>query len=86
MYVHIWSATLNVVSSPDLIRHVYRLQYNPSFPTLDTESDPRWGWFWVWDRDYTKCAHTVLNHDIVPVVGVVFVEGDMEEANVPKQQ
>ena len=23
---------------------------DPSFPR-DTESDPRWGWFWVWDRD-----------------------------------
>ena len=34
----------------------------------------------------TKCAHTISNHVIVPVVGVVFVEGDMEEANVPKQQ
>ena len=43
-----------LVSSPDLIRRVYRIQYNPnpSFPARDTESDPRWGWFWVWDRDY----------------------------------
>ena len=29
-----------LVSSPDLIRRVYRFQYL------------RWGWFWVWDRDY----------------------------------
>ena len=43
-----------LVSSPDLIRRVYRIQYNPnpSFPARDTESDPRWGWFWVWDRGY----------------------------------
>ena len=34
----------------------------------------------------TICARTVFNHVIVPVVGVVFVEGEMEEANVPKQQ
>ena len=40
---------LELVSSPDLIRHVYRFQYN----ARDTESDLRWGWFWVWDRDYT---------------------------------
>ena len=32
------------VSSPDLWR-VYRFQYN----ACDTESDLRWGWFWVWD-------------------------------------
>ena len=30
-----------LVSSPDLIRHVYHLQYN----TCDTESDPLLGWF-----------------------------------------
>ena len=36
-----------LVSSPDLIRRVYRLQYN----ARDTESDLRWGWFWVWDQD-----------------------------------
>ena len=23
------------------------------FPARDTECDPCWGWFWVWDRDYT---------------------------------
>ena len=27
------------------------LQSTSSFPVRDTESDPRWGWFWVWDRD-----------------------------------
>ena len=26
-------------------KRVYRLQY--------TESNPCWGWFWVWDQDYT---------------------------------
>ena len=41
---HCSYARLSVVSSPDLIRRVYRLQYNAH----DTESDPRWGWFWVW--------------------------------------
>ena len=30
-----------IVSSPDLIRRVYRFQYNAS----NTESDLRWGWF-----------------------------------------
>ena len=34
-------------SSPDLIRRVYRFQYN----ARGNESDPCWGWFWVWDRD-----------------------------------
>ena len=34
-----------LVSSPDLIRHVYYFQYNAH----DTESDLRWGWFWIWD-------------------------------------
>ena len=38
-----------LVSSPDLIWRVYRLQYNVR--ENDTESDPRWGWFWVWDQD-----------------------------------
>ena len=37
-----------IVSSPDLIRRVYRFQYNAH----DTESDSCWGWVWVWDRDY----------------------------------
>ena len=37
-----------IVSSPDLIRRVYHFQYNAS----DTESDLRWDWFWIWDRDY----------------------------------
>ena len=32
-------SNLFLVSSPDLIRHVYRFQYN----ARDTESDPRWG-------------------------------------------
>ena len=36
-----------VVSSPELIRRVYRFQYTAH----DTESDPCWGWFWVWGRD-----------------------------------
>ena len=36
-----------LVSSPDLIRRVYHFHYN----ARDTESDPHWGWFWVWDRD-----------------------------------
>ena len=40
----------NTVSSPDLIRRVYHFQYN----MRNTESDPRWGWFWVWDLDYCK--------------------------------
>ena len=40
--------TSQLVSSPDLIQHVYRFQYT----THNTESDPRWDWFWVWDRDY----------------------------------
>ena len=31
----------HVVSSPDLIRRIYRFQYN----TRDTESNLRWGWF-----------------------------------------
>ena len=33
-----------LVSFPDLIRCVYRFQYN----TCNTESDPCWVWFWVW--------------------------------------
>ena len=32
-------------------RRIARANPNPSFPARDTESDPRWGWFWVWDRD-----------------------------------
>ena len=36
-----------IVSTPDLIWCVYRLQYN----TRDTQSDQRWGWFWVWDQE-----------------------------------
>ena len=47
-------STTVLVSSPDLIRRVYRFQYN----ARDTESDPRWGWFWVWDWDY-HCAGCV---------------------------
>ena len=43
----------NTVSSPDLIRRVYHFQYN----MRNTESDPRWGWFWVWVRDYRKHQH-----------------------------
>ena len=46
----VWREPRNIVSSPDLIQRVYHLQYN----TRDTESDPRWGWFWVWDRDYKE--------------------------------
>ena len=45
---------MGVVSSPDLIRRVYRYKRagkQLKLLTLDTESDPRWGWFWVWDRD-----------------------------------
>ena len=38
-----------LVSSPDLIRRVYRFQYNAR--ENDTESDPCWCWFWVRDRD-----------------------------------
>ena len=53
-------STLKLVSSPDLIRRVYRLQY-PSFPARDTESDPRWGWFWVWDRDYLEARTYTSN-------------------------
>ena len=34
-----------LVLSPDLSRRVYHFQYN----ARDTESDPCWGWFWVWD-------------------------------------
>lgn len=34
----------------------------------------------------TKCAHTVFSPVNVPVVGVAFVEGDMEAAKVPKQK
>ena len=36
-----------IVSSPDLIRHVYCFPYN----MCNTESDLHWGWFWVWDQD-----------------------------------
>ena len=39
---------VRVVSSPDLIQCIYRFQYNT---WRDTESNPHWGWFWVWDRD-----------------------------------
>ena len=39
-----------IVSSPDLSQHVHYFQYN----VRDTESDPRWGWFWVWDQDYVR--------------------------------
>ena len=39
-----------LVSSPDFIGRIYRFQYNVR-KTRDTESNPRWGWFWVWDRD-----------------------------------
>ena len=38
-------AIAELVSSPDLIRRVYHFQYN----TRDSESDPHWGWFGVWD-------------------------------------
>ena len=41
---------------------------------------------YVYLKCNTKCAHTVFSPDNVPVVGVVCVEGDMEVANVPKQQ
>ena len=27
------------------------ISIRPFLPPRNTESDPRWGWFWVWDRD-----------------------------------
>ena len=41
---------------------------------------------YVYLKCNTKCAHSVFSPDNVPVVVVVCVEGDMEVANVPKQQ
>ena len=39
-----------LVLSSDLIRRVYWFQYN----TCNTESNPRWGWFWVLDWDEVR--------------------------------
>ena len=39
---------------------MYRFQYN----TCDTESNPRWGWFWVWDRVYSP---SLLSRVFTPV-------------------
>ena len=55
-----------LVSSPDLIRGVYH-------STCNTESDPHWGWFWVWNQDYTlpSSQHTPSSnthpHNIHPL-------------------
>ena len=38
---------VRLVSSPDFIWHVCPFQYN----ARETESNPRWDWFWVWERD-----------------------------------
>ena len=45
------SSGRRLVWSPDLIRRIYRFQYRVRENARNTESDPRWGWFWVWDRD-----------------------------------
>ena len=49
IYLQMVHSTIHVhvvVWFPDLIWRVY--QYNAPW---DTESDPHWGRFWVWDRD-----------------------------------
>ena len=43
------NTALLLVSSPDHIWRAYHFQYN----ARDTESNPCWGWFWVWDRGYS---------------------------------
>ena len=39
---------------------------NASFLKLsrDTESDPCWGWFWVWDRDYHSSQTRCVCHEM----------------------
>ena len=70
----LWTAPL-VVSSLDLIRRVYRFQYNAWENVRDTESDPHWSWFWVWDRDYLsqECCTTICGIG-ASVAGHIYVQ------------
>ena len=34
----------------------------------DTESNPRWGWLWVWDRDYIVSRLEVVGMRLGPWV------------------
>ena len=44
------NACMELFLSPDLIQHVYGFWYNMQENTRNTESDPLWGWFWVWAK------------------------------------
>ena len=43
---------ISMVSSPDLIWSVYHFQCNGSLSVHDSESNPHWNKFWVWNQDW----------------------------------
>ena len=57
----LYTPSLTLVSSSDLIQRIYRFWYN----TRDTGSDPRWGWFWVWDQNYSRRRSYTTNLSLI---------------------